>query len=261
MHKPIFTETLNALSNAALNKSKFLESSKARYFVASMMGGFCIGVAILFIVIIGSLTYTPTGYYRILMGMSFGISISLVIMTGAELFTGNNMVMLAGYLDKNAPIKINDMLWIWILCYLGNFAGSIVVGSLFAHSGAYDTHDFLISLAISKTTPVTPLVLFVKGILCNVFTCLAVLCSLKMKSEFSKLVMIFWCLFGFTTSGYENSIANMAMFTAAYILPNSTLTLYQIFYNLVLTTLGNITGGVALGVIYYYLGRPAYCKR
>ncbi len=250
----MFSEILERLSSAAIYKASFLRSSKSRYFVASMLAGVYIGVAILFIVLIGGIMQTPQGGHKILMGMSFGISISLVIMTGAELFTGNNMVMLAGYLDKNAPIKINDMLLIWLLCYFGNFAGSIVVGTLFAYSGAYDTHDFLISLAVSKTTPVAPLVLFVKGILCNLFTCLAVLCSLKMKSEFAKLVMIFWCLFGFTTSGYENSIANMAMFTAAYILPNSTLTLYQIFYNLVLTTLGNMTGGVMLGLTYYYLG-------
>ncbi len=255
----MFSDILEKLSSAAVYKSSFLKSSKPRYFVASMLAGVYIGVAILFIVIIGSLTESTQGSHKILMGMSFGVSISLVIMTGAELFTGNNMVMLAGCLNKRVSFK--ELLYVWVVSYLGNFAGSIVIGVLVASSELSATKDFLILLAVSKTIVVPPLELFIRGILCNLFTCLAVLCSLRMKDDFAKLVMIFWCLFGFTTSGYENSIANMAMFTAAYIIPGSTLTLGQAFYNLAFTTLGNMTGGITLALVYYYLGRPNHGSR
>lgn len=252
----MFSDILDKLSNAAIYKSDFLKNSVAKYFVASMLAGIYIGVAILFIVMIGGMTETVQGGHKILMGMSFGVSISLVIMTGAELFTGNNMVMLAGCLAKSVSIK--DLICVWLVSYIGNFVGSIIIGLLVAYSEISATHDFLITLAISKSTPVPPLELFVRAILCNVFTCLAVLCSLRMKDDVGKLVMIFWCLFGFTTSGYENSIANMAMFTAAYVIEGSTFTLTQAFYNLTFTTLGNMTGGVMLGVIYYYLGRKPH---
>ncbi len=244
---------LEHLSIAAINKTALIKSSISRYFVASMLAGVYIGVAILFIVIIGGLTHTSQGYHRVLMGMSFGISISLVIMLGAELFTGNNMVFTAAVLSR--AVGVGDMLFVWTVCYLGNFAGSIVIGFLIAHSGLDNSSEFLLSLAASKMTATPALELFIKGILCNVFTCLAVLCSFKMKEDVAKLVMIFWCLFGFTTSGYENSIANMAMFTAAYLLSDGTITLYMIFYNLVLTTLGNMVGGCSLGLIYYFLGK------
>ena len=102
-------------------------------------------------------------------------------------------------------------------------------------------------------------VLFVKGILCNILVCLAVLCSVKLKSESAKLIMIFWCLFAFITSGFEHSIANMSIFAMALFIPHSDMvSLYGMIYNLVPVTLGNIIGGsVFLGFSYYYLGKEA----
>lgn len=164
------------------------------------------------------------------MGLSFGIALSLVLMAGAELFTGTNMIMMAGALNKN--VSFGEMFKVWIVSYLGNLLGAILVGILFVYSGSStgNISEFIIDLSKMKIA-LSPMNIFFKGILCNILVCLAVLCSLKLKDETAKLMMIFWCLFAFITSGYEHSIANISLFTAGFLL-SSEVSLAGISYNL-----------------------------
>lgn len=99
--------------------------------------------------------------------------------------------------------------------------------------------------------------LLAKGILCNVLVCLAVLCAVKMKSESGKLIMIFWCLFAFITSGFEHSIANMTIFSISLFMPHpETVSVAGLLANLVPVTIGNFIGGAfILGGSYYYMGK------
>ena len=90
--------------------------------------------------------------------------------------------------------------------------------------------------------------LFIRGIFCNILVCLAVWCTFRLKTETSKLIMIFWCLFAFVTSGFEHSIANMSL-----LVIGATITVAGSLYNLFFVTLGNILGGVLLGVTYHYI--------
>ncbi len=252
----MFSETLGKLVNAALNKVKLFESSKAKYFVASICAGVYVGLGMLFVVVVGSLSEDPTGVgaHRILMGAVFGVALSLVVMTDSELFTGNNLVMTAGGLAKKVSAK--NVFAIWGLCYVGNFVGSILIGTMFAKSGIADTvtGDFLVRLTTAKTM-LDPATMFVKAILCNMLVCLATLCVIKMKEEIARLVMIIWCVFAFLTSGYEHSVANMAMFTASILMPDTTITVQGAFYNLTIVTLGNMVGGCLLGAVYTFLGK------
>lgn len=251
----MFSETLEKLDEYGIKKVKLLKQSKTKYFIASMLAGFYVGLGIFLIMTIGGVT-SQNGYqYKIFMGLGFGIALSLVIMAGSELFTGNNMAMFSGMLNKKITIK--DGISIWIFSYLGNLAGSMLVGLLFFLSNAAnkDVAGFLLNTAKSKMNTPAP-DLFFKGILCNILVCLAVLSAVKLKEETAKLIMIFWCLFAFITTGFEHSVANMSLFSAALLYPHPLeISLIGFGYNLFWVTLGNIVGGCALGGAYYIIGK------
>lgn len=253
----MYRETCEILSEAGVKKENFLNESKGKYLVASALAGIYVGFGIFLIMTIGGLTKPLGPYFRIFMGMGFGIALSLVIMAGSELFTGNNMVLAASVFQKKVSLK--SLGKIWLYSYIGNLVGSIIIGLLFVYGGSAllphkEVGEFIIGLTKLKTSaPILDLV--IKGILCNVLVCLAVLCSLKMKSESGKLIMIWWCLFAFITSGYEHSIANMSIFTAALALPGTPITIGAVAYNLLWVTIGNVIGGAALGLAYAYMGK------
>ena len=251
----MYSETLEKMDNSGMAKVRLLKESKLKYFVAAMLAGLYVGLGIILITTIGGLTKQSGPQFKVFMGLGFGIALSLVIMAGSELFTGNNMLMTSGMLHKKISVK--DAISIWIFSYAGNLAGSILVGALFFYSkaGNKDVVDFLMNTAKTKmTTPTSDL--FFKGILCNILVCLAVLCAIKLKEETAKLIMIFWCLFAFITSGFEHSVANMTVFSAALFYPSiAGVTMAGAVHNLVWVTLGNMVGGCGLGAVYYLLGR------
>ena len=255
----MFTETKNALSEIAVNKVNFFKKSISRYLLASIWAGAYVGFGIFLIMTIGGIGEAQSfPFTKVFMGISFGIALSLVIMVRSELFTGNNLILTVGALDKKITWK--QTMNLWFFSFIGNLIGSFIVGYLFVKTNIYgsETGSFILSLA-SKKMSVDISVLFVKGILCNILVCLAVLCSVKLKSESAKLIMIFWCLFAFITSGFEHSIANMSIFAMALFMPHSDpVSLYGMMYNLIPVTLGNIVGGaLLLGASYYYLGKES----
>jgi len=253
----MFSETKNALSNAAVKKVNFLKSSLGKYLVASSWAGTYVGFGIILIMVIGSFgTTAESPYTKAFMGLSFGIALSLVIMAGSELFTGNNLILMVGALDKK--VTWVDALKIWCASYLGNFIGSFIVGGLFVMTSIQGTAigDFVINVANGKMNG-DFMTLLVKGILCNLLVCIAVLCSIRMKSESGKLIMIFWCLFAFITAGFEHSIANMTIFAMSLLMDHpETISVSGMFANLIPVTIGNfIGGGLILGGSYYYMGK------
>ena len=247
-------ETIEAFANTAALKVNQLKDSKSKYFIMSMLAGFFIGLGIILIFTIGGLL-VPAQFAgtKIVMGISFGIALSLVIMAGADLFTGNNMIMTIGTMMKKTTWT--ETAWIWIYSYFGNFAGSVLVAILFFYSGLAvgDTAEFITNTASAKMN--APFMeLFMRGILCNILVCLAVWCSVKLKSETAKLIMIFWCLFAFITSGFEHSVANMTLLSISLIVPHpETVSIAGMASNLIPVTLGNIAGGaIFVGAAYSY---------
>lgn len=251
----MFSETLEKIDNYGIKKVKFLKESKFKYLTASLLAGFYVGLGIFLIMTIGGFTIQGGPQYKVFMGLGFGIALSLVIMAGSELFTGNNMAMFSGMLNKKISVK--DGINIWIFSYIGNFLGSALVALLFYFSKAAnnDVVNFLLNSAkVKMNTPVTEL--FFKGILCNILVCLAVLSAIRLKEETAKLIMIFWCLFAFITTGFEHSIANMSLLTTALLYTHSPeISILGLGYNLFWVTLGNMVGGCGLGAAYYILGR------
>ncbi|WP_066193508.1 MULTISPECIES: formate/nitrite transporter family protein [Gracilibacillus] len=247
-------ETITALSNTAVSKRNQLQTSKSKYLVMTMLAGFFVGLGIVLIATIGGLL-EPQQFAgtKIVTGMAFGVALSLVIMAGADLFTGNNMTMTIGWLTKKTTVL--DAGNIWLYSYLGNFVGAILIAVLFYYSGLAtgETANYVTSLASGKMN--TPFMeLFVRGIFCNILVCLAVWCSFKLKNETAKLIMIFWCLFAFITSGFEHSVANMSLLSLALLVPHpETVSLVGMFANLIPVSLGNIVGGaVFIGAAYWY---------
>lgn len=251
----MFQEEVLTVAQAAVKKVGLLKSRPAAYFVASMLAGIYVGLGILLIFTAGGLlSAAESPWTRIIMGASFGIALSLVVAAGAELFTGNNMVMTIGLFNKK--VAMPDVIKLWVVCWLGNLVGSLIVAVLFIMTGhaTGPIGEFIAKSALAKSTiPFVPML--VRAILCNVLVCLAVWCGMKMKSESGKLIMIFWCLFAFITTGFEHSVANMTLIAIGAMNPMGfDVTWAGYAYNLIVVTLGNMIGGILfIGLPYAYI--------
>ncbi len=248
----MYFDDFSAAAGAARAKAAFLKKNPLGYFVASMLAGAYVGLGILLIFSIGGqLAGSP--FTKVIMGASFGIALSLVIIAGAELFTGNNLVMAAGLCSKT--VNMAETIKLWLCCWLGNWLGSAVLAAIFFGSGlgSGPVGEFIAATAASKMS-VAFFPLLLRGVLCNVLVCLAVWCNFRCKSEGAKLIMVFWCLFAFITAGYEHSIANMTLLTAALFAPmGAAVSLGGYFYNILVVTLGNMLGGILFVALPYYI--------
>ncbi len=250
----MYQEILDNVGNIAISKATLLKKSIIKYLLLSMMAGIFVGLGVILIATIGG-TIGPNPFRKTIMGASFGIALSLVVMVGSELFTGNNFIMMIGSLQKK--VSWGNSIKIWIVSYIGNLVGSIILAWLYVSTGLVNgpLAEFFIALNSGKMSA-SASNLFFKGILCNLLVCLAVFCFIKMKTESGKLIMIFWCLFAFITSGFEHSIANMTIFSVGLMAPHpETMTLSAAAHNLLYVTLGNFVGGAfLLGATYWYIG-------
>lgn len=248
----MFEEDVITVANTASKKVSFLSKNPAGYFVSSMLAGLYVGLAILLIFTIGGLL-SGQAYTKVVMGAAFGGALSLVVMAGAELFTGNNLVMALGLAKKT--VKLNQVLALWGMCLLGNWIGSAVVALLFVGAGLASgtVGEFIASASAAKMAiPIGQL--FLRGVLCNIAVCLAIWCSFRCKSESGKLIMIFWCLFIFITVGMEHSIANMTLLTIGMLKPfSAAVSLGGYFYNILVVVLGNMAGGILFVALPYSL--------
>lgn len=211
---------------------------------------------------------TAVGLQRLVMGCVFPIGLIMVIILGAELFTGNCM-MLAGLVDKRIGVKA--LVRNWVVVYVGNLLGSLLVVGLVYAAGqwGYSSNElgaFTIKVAAAKAGMAFGPA-FASGICCNVLVCLAVLLGMASKTPVGKALGAFVPVMTFVTSGFEHSIANMyylfagfaAQGNAAYAQVATQLydltgavTASGIAGNLLAVTLGNIVGGCCVGLVYYY---------
>lgn len=253
----LYSEEINKLSASAVKKESLFKKSKLKYIVSSALAGLYVGLAIVFIFTIGGMlnsVHSPAT--KIVMGASFGIALSLVLACGADLFTGNTLIMPIGVWEKKVGLKS-----LWNICfssYIGNFIGSLLVSVLFVASGLAQggTAEYILKGAAAKMSP-SFIQLFIRGIFCNILVCLSVWAFYKLKDETAKLIMIFWCLYAFITSGFEHSVANMTLLTIALMIPhNATISLGAWAHNLTAVTLGNIVGGsIFVGLAYWYISK------
>ena len=128
----MFREDFLTMLKAAKAKVKLFKGNTLGFFLASILAGMFVGFGVLLIFSIGGMMQNLP-YTKIVMGASFGVALSLVVIAGAELFTGNNMVMMSGLLNKD--VKLLDVLKVWALCWIGNFIGSFLLAGLFYLGG------------------------------------------------------------------------------------------------------------------------------
>lgn len=248
----MFYENISKMKKSSREKVNLLENSRIKYLICSVMAGIYVGLGILLIFSIGGFI-SPSPNTKIIMGISFAIALCLVLVAGGELFTGNNMIMTVGSLEKE--VSWIDTLKVWLYSYVGNLLGSILVGYMFVASGLAkgNVSEFIIKVSSAKMAGSFN-ELFVRGILCNILVCLAIWSYFKLKDETAKILMIFLCLFTFITSGYEHSIANMTLLSVGIMIQGSDLTVLGFMNNLIPVTLGNMVGGsIFIGFPYWFI--------
>ncbi len=246
----MFADEYMASANGAKAKVAMLKANPLGYFMLAMLAGAFIGVGCLLSFTVGGLL-KGLPVQKIAMGMSFGVALSLVVIAGAELFTGNVMVIGNGL--NRGTVSFSEAIKLWVVCYLGNWVGAIILSLVFiAGNGATGSAgESLAGAALAKSS-MGPLTLFCKGMLCNFLVCLAVWCGFRTKNDVAKLIMVFWCLYAFFTAGFEHSIANMTVLTIGYLVPmGKAITLGGYMNNLIFVTLGNIVGALVFMTVPY----------
>lgn len=198
---------------------------------------------------------------RFLSGLVFPIGLMMVIMAGAELFTGNNLILLSVLDKKTTPA---GMLKNWAIVYLGNFAGSLMAALLLTYSHSYSLFDGKLAAAAVATAQGKVSLsfsdAFLRGILCNILVCLAVWISFASKDAAGKIIGLFLPITLFVIAGYEHCVANMYFIPAGifvsseYGISADSLTWGNfLLKNLLPVTLGNIVGGAGIVATGYYL--------
>jgi nitrite transporter NirC len=252
-------ETLSAVARTASQKAEYLRQSPLGYFILSALAGVYVGFGIILIFAIGApFAAANSPAAKLVMGASFGVALSLVIFCGAELFTGNNMVMAVGVLRRTA--SPGSLITVWVVSFVGNLAGAIGLAWLVTQSGVLGSAPQLgfVQKTVEAKMHLSTADLFFRAVLCNWLVCLAVWSAIRMQSEAGRLVMIFWCLFAFIGAGFEHSVANMTLLTVGLMAPHSTaISLAGFVHNLVPVTLGNIVGGALfVGMAYWLANVP-----
>src|SRR5215467_1943552 len=182
----------------------------------------------------------------------FGVGLTIIVFTGTELFTSNNMYLAVSSVEGRTGWRHAVLLWVF--CYFANLVGAIFVALLLAGAGslALPADHALFDGAVHKAQQAGS-VIFFKGILANWVVCLAVRIALRCKEEVAKIMVLILVVFIFVYLGFEHSIANMGTFAMAF-LGGSTLTLAEALHNLLYSTIGNVIGGVLLvGLPFTYL--------
>jgi len=244
-----------------------MSTSKASYswdkiLVLGFLAGSLIGIgALLCSVVAGS---SPTlaannpglsSFVKGAIGLPAGLS--MVILTGAELFTGNVFVMLSGLLT--GKVNIMDVLKSWFWSFNGNFIGSIFVAFLAFYANTTATEALTASVAKVAVAKVSMpfATLFAKGVLCNWLVCLAVWMAMASATIPGKLLSIFIPISTFVTLGFEHSVANMFLISQG-MLAGADISIKQFLVgNMLPVTLGNIVGGAVFvaGAHYYAYAR------
>jgi nitrite transporter NirC len=177
----------------------------------------------------------------------------IIVFTNTELFTSNNMYLTVSSRERRTSWPQAALLW--ISCYFGNLAGSILVALLLVGAGSLSqlpSDHALFDGALHKAQQ-TGSVIFFKGILANWIVCLAVRVALRCKEEVAKILVLIFIVFIFVYLGFEHSIANMGTFAMA-MLGGGTLPFGEALHNLFYSTAGNVVGGVLLvGLPFTYL--------
>jgi formate/nitrite transporter len=231
----------------------------------SVLAGAFIGLGALYFVLIRSDPALGFAARQALGGVAFSMGLILVVVAGAELFTGNNLLAMAW---ADGKISTFEVLRNWALVCAGNFIGAAGLALLVFLSRHTEMNDGAIGqeyVRIALTKVAMPFwTAFFKGVLCNVLVCMAVWMALAGRSVIDKAVAIVVPISAFVAAGFEHSIANMYIIPLAMLLQtfesvgatSGAITWAGFFGNLMPVILGNVIGGsVLVGLVYHVIYR------
>jgi len=234
-----------------------------------LLAGFFIGVGAIFCTLVTTDIGLGFGLGKLLGGLAFSLGLILVVVAGAELFTGNSL-MVAPWLSTR--VSGAALLRNWGIVYSANFAGALILvaiifGARFWALSGYEVGANALMIAAGKTSlgfwPA-----LCRGIMCNILVCLAVWMCLAARSVTEKILAIVFPITAFVACGFEHSIANMffipmgiAMAGQAEVVQAAGVTASQIanvnaiglFHNLIPVTIGNVVGGTSVGIVYWLI--------
>lgn len=237
-------------------------------FMLGVVAGGSIGFGALYYTIVASDAQLSFAVARVLGGLVFSLGLALVLVCGAELFTGNNLIVMAW---ASGRVSLAQMLRNWMIVYLGNLVGALGLVVLVLLSRHLEMNGGRIGQAVIETAAakIGPdvVTLFFKGVLCNVLVCMAVWIAHAGRSVIDKIVGLILPISAFVAAGFEHCIANLYFLPLAWLLVQtggpvlpgtdvSAITIAGIVHNLVPVTLGNVVGGAGLvGLVYWLIYR------
>lgn len=254
-------------ASAAKAKLSFLS-----LFMLSILAGSFIALGAEFCTLVIFDSSLSIGLTKLLGGIAFSLGLILVVVAGAELFTGNNLVIM-GF--ASGVVTHKQLLKNWSVSYLGNFLGSLVVVFLMFFTNLWKMKDYMLGakavLIAADKVNLTFLEAFSRGILCNALVCLAIWLCFSARTVVGKIAAIIFPITAFVASGFEHSIANMYFIPIGILLkqnesvanailkiaPDAALERLNVLGflgNLLPVTIGNIIGGaVMVGLVYWLI--------
>jgi formate/nitrite transporter len=242
----------------------------SRMFLLAVLAGAFIAFGGQLFLLVSSDSTLGFGLAKFLGGSVFTVGLMLVV-GGAELFTGNNLIVIAAL---NKQVRWGELFKSWVVVYLGNFAGSILIAAFLLWGGTWALNGNLVGATALKVASskvaLTFGQAFFRGILCNWLVCMAVWMATSSKDVVGKLLAIYFPIMAFVASGFEHSIANMFFLPYGIFLKSvpkvveatgkalsdyAQLNWGTLFTkNLIPVTLGNIVGGAFfVGFLYWYI--------
>lgn len=240
--------------------------------ILSILAGIFIAFGAVFATLVVHDSNLSFGFTKLLGGLVFCIGLILVVVAGAELFTGNNLIVMA-FVDRK--IGLMKLLRNWGIVYIGNLIGSLTMVVWVYYAQQWAGNDYQIgakAVLIANAKVTLPfLVAFSRGVLCNALVCLAVWLCFAGRSVMDKIMATIFPITAFAALGFEHCVANMFFIPMGLFIKNdpgvlaelassgkavslSHLTLGGFLHNLVPVTIGNIFGGgVLVGLVYWFI--------
>lgn len=252
-------EITEAAAAVGAAKAKLTVNNPSRLLLASCLAGVYIALGGILSLIVGygfpEMTAANPAVQKLLSGCMFPIGLILVVVLGAELFTGNNALLIPSYAKGSHSFGL--VIRNWVMVYFGNFIGAIAFTYIMVYAcgltASSPYHEAIMNIAKAKVS-MTWLTVFIKGIGANWCVCLAVWLALSGKTFFEKALGCWLPVMAFVVLGYEHSIANMFFIPLGMMEGADVGIMEAITANLIPATLGNIAGGALLvGAVNAYI--------
>lgn len=234
----------------------------SRLIPLALAAGFFIGLGGLYFTLFVADSSLSFAVQRFAGALMFSLGLALVIICGAELFTGNSL-MIGALASRKIPVggMLRNWIWVWIF----NLVGAVILVTLVYLSDTPKLGQMgatMMKIAAGKVSLGWG-TLFFKGILCNVLVCLAVWMGFAAHSVADKILAVLLPVSAFVALGFEHCVANMYFLPMGYLLASSgfpapagfdpsVITIPGIFYNLSAVTLGNLVGGFMVALVYWW---------